>query len=215
MRNDSEQSLALHCLNEVVDSSLQARIFNSPVAWIGSGLSRVAAELGAAVSLSAQRVTCSMTPFDFCQIPGDSYLPVIVSYSGGNSDSISVAEHTAIHHRKAVLITAHPDCRCTQILKNKGVDVTILTFPEHAPERRFVALQLFLGSCAIAHRLASTQTEDALLGLALKTDYLPFLEVEKWTDYRWVILAGGLTRIAALGWQVLFGRIGLSGRACG
>lgn len=211
-----ERDLAERCWSMELDGKAAAFLRGSePVAWVGSGLSAVAADLGCRVCHERGRATVRLTPYEYCRLPEVPYLTVLITYGGRNLDSRSVAEHVRrTRARRVLLVTGHRDSACRQILDESGADVACVTFPPHVHESRFVALLPLLGSAALSFRLAAatgagTHPEGLrpVHSLAIQSagEFLNRLaSITDGARRRWVVLAAGAPSAAAMAWQVLW-----------
>ncbi len=194
----------------------------TPLAWIGSGLSRIAAEMGAILSRNALKCAATrFTPLEYCNMMGSPYQPVLITYSGSSLDIFSVVEHFNTQKiDNVILLTGKKDTKAESILQDCGICVNLFTVPTHTKERRFVALIPFFALCALSHRLTRAKDEGKILlnmftesrhqaELIRERVRKQLLEIKDWRDRRWIILAGGLSMVGALSWQVLFSEASL------
>jgi hypothetical protein len=216
-------ALAEQCLQLELPRALVALLDGRrPLAWIGSGLSRIAAEVGARMS---HRVGCPstvFTPLEYCSSGEAPYTPVLVTYGGGNLDILSASRHVAAQGvRRAVLLAGFHATPCERLLTANGAAIEVVTLPEHVRERRFVAVMPLLATCGLALRLALARGDAQAAADAIhsgsrraeeRRDWLRgrILGIEGWRERRWVVLGGGLTMAAAYAWQALLSEAALA-----
>ncbi len=221
---DQEFSLAAQCALIKISASLSSWLLNNtPLAWIGSGLSRIAAEFGC--RLSHRNLKCaatSFTPLEYCGSPNTSYLPILLTFGGKNIDSLSVAEHIVREGiTRAILITGSKDTPCETILREGGVEVELILAPSHKKDQRFLAMTPLILTCAAAHCLTTLHQEPATfveelnkareeIKVLQSSIIKRFTEIKNWRERRWIVLGGGLTYVAAVAWQVLLSESALS-----
>jgi len=216
-------ALADECLGLQLSPDLEAALAGlPPLAWIGSGLSRIAAELGAR---SWQRVGGAgtvFTPLEYCVGGAAAYTPVLITYGGGNLDSQATARQIAARRPpRVILLTGFAGSPCERLLAASGSVVDVVVLPEHPRERRFVAVLPLLAMAGLALRLAlprsgRDQARAALDGGARRADSQRgplrdrILAASDWRDRRWIALAGGMTSVAALAWQAVLAEAALA-----
>lgn len=216
-------ALAAACLEAHLSAELEAALADRPpLAWIGSGLSRIAAELGARAWQRAGGAGTVFTPLEYCVGGAAAYTPVLITYGGGNLDSQSTARQIAARRpSRVVLITGCPGSPCERLLTASGSAVEVVVLPEHPRERRFVAVLPLLAMAGLALRLALPRGERvearaALTGGARRAASQRarlrdrILSSPDWRDRRWIALAGGMTSVAALAWQAVLSEAALA-----
>lgn len=186
-------------------------------AWIGSGLSRIAADLGRRSLLDRAGTPGTLfTPLDYCASRADGYLPVLVTYGGKNLDIHQVGRSILrAKIRAAVVLTGTAAAPVARSLRNGGVDTEVVTLPDHEPEHRFVAIRAAWGLAAMAQQTAGVipRDLDAAYERAARASAAclgALRGVPDWRARRWILLGGGSNDPAAIALEVLLGESGLA-----
>lgn len=227
MRDTSEFAYELELLRRCMEATIPARAVEllqscRAVAWIASGLSKVAAEAGRRAMQNLAGIPGLLfTPFDYCNSNRSSYLPLLVSYHGRNLDIQSAARAVVqAGHDEAVLLSGYEQTPVRNYLEENGVRTQVVAIPEHREDKRFVAVLATWASAAMGLRLAQEAAAaapartDALTFATLERAYHAaerrseqvvnrFLEFEDWPRRQWFVLGGGASAPAMLAWEAM------------
>lgn len=195
--------------------------------WIGSGLAKISAAYGAALTEQyTGRSSQMMTALDYCSKPLLRSLPILVSLKGRHEDAISVANSIVSRCAKTpFLITGEPEGPAALALKSGRATASIVTagFPER--DRRFVNCGSIFMLSALTYQLVRQAFGVEVIGRVSERDLAQsfssaaegghaiaerITSIEDWQNKQLIVLGQGLGSELTLPWQSVFSEAGIA-----
>lgn len=214
-------------LSAVVSPHLSEVITKYPsFLWIGTGLSKIAASLGAwLVQISLGKPSQFMTPLEYCRTKIASAVPIVITLKGKNSDILEVS--AAIQRLKPPmvgLLTTDLKGLFSEQLRRSEIDVATAQAISPPRDKRFVnCLSIFALSASVFRvvqdaasgesgvsrwscELDSVLTGGITAGQAAAQD---ILSANSWGNRRIIVLGSGVLSPLSFSWVSILAEAGI------